>query len=367
MVDPRIQTLAANLVNYSCEVKPGEKVLIENNGRETPLVSQLVHEVYKAGGIPFVSIISIPVEREWLLGAGEEQIKLKAKYEAYRMNEMDAYIGIRSGDNTAEMSDVPIDTMELYYKHFFNEVHGKIRVAKTKWVVLRYPTPSMAQLASMSTTAFEDYYFDVCNLDYSKMSEAMNPLVELMERTEQVRLVGPGTDLTFSIKGLPAIKCCGKRNIPDGEVYTAPVKDSVNGFISYNTPALYQGFTYENVRLEFEQGRIIKATANDTERINRVLDTDQGARYVGEFALGVNPVIQKPMKDTLFDEKIAGSFHFTPGSAYDSCFNGNKSAVHWDLVCIQTPEHGGGEIYFDGVLLRKDGIFVLSELAGLNP
>ncbi|RYD01399.1 hypothetical protein N752_30865 [Desulforamulus aquiferis] len=327
----------------------------------------MVKEVYKAGGLPFVSIKSSPVERQLLLGATEEQIRLRAKYEACRMEEMDAYIGVRAGDNASELADVPPDKMELYYKYLWNEVHSKIRVAKTKWVVLRYPSPSMAQMANMSTEAFENYYFNVCNLDYEAMSQAMEPMVELMTKTNRVKITGVGTELTFSINGLPAIKCCGKRNIPDGEVYTAPVRDSVNGFITYNTPAVYQGFTYENIRLEFKDGKIIRATANDSDRINRVLDTDEGARYIGEFALGVNPQINSPMKDTLFDEKIAGSLHFTPGSAYDQCFNGNKSAIHWDLVFIQTPAYGGGEIYFDDVLIRKDGKFVLPGLDGLNP
>lgn len=367
MVDPRLCTLARNLVNYSCSVQPGEKVLIENIGMEVSFVKELIKEVYQTGGIPFVTFKDNAVERALLHGASVEQMKVRAKYESARMNDMQAYIGIRSGDNAAELSDVSPDKMDMYNKYFWHEVHGNIRVPCTKWVVLRYPTPSMAQLANTSTDAFEDFYFNVCNLDYAKMSSAMGPLVELMNKTDTVKITGEGTDLTFSIKGLPAIKCAGKRNIPDGEVYTAPVRDSVNGYITYNTPSVYQGFTYENIRLEFKNGKIIKAVANDVERINKVLDTDEGARYIGEFAIGVNPYIVKPMKDTLFDEKIAGSIHFTPGSAYEKSFNGNKSAIHWDLVYIQTPEHGGGQIYFDNVLIRKDGRFVLDELAGLNP
>ncbi|TGU85018.1 aminopeptidase, partial [Mesorhizobium sp. M00.F.Ca.ET.186.01.1.1] len=164
------------------------------------------------------------------------------------------------------------------------------------------------------------------------------------------------------IKGIPAIKCAGEANIPDGEVFTAPVRDSVNGTISYNTPSPYQGFTYDNIKLTFKDGKIIEATANDTTKINEVFDTDEGARYVGEFAIGVNPYIQNPMKDILFDEKIDGSFHFTPGQAYDDAFNGNKSSIHWDLVMIQRPEWGGGEIWFDDRLIRKDGRFVVPEL-----
>lgn len=367
MVDPRIKQLAKNLINYSCRLQTGEKILIETISLELPLVKELIKETYLAGGIPFVTIKNPSVTRELLFGATEEQMKLMAKYEAARMNDMNAYIGLRSGDNASETSDVPSDKMELYFKLYQSEVHSKIRVPKTKWVVLRYPSPSMAQMANTSTEAFEDFYFNVCNLDYSKMSKAMDSLVELMSKTDKVRIAGEGTDLSFSIKDMNIIKCAGEMNIPDGEVYTAPVKNSVNGFITYNTPAVYQGFTYENIRLEFKDGKIVNATANNTERINKVFDTDEGARYIGEFAIGVNPYITKPMKDTLFDEKITGSIHFTPGSSYDDAFNGNKSAIHWDLVYIQTPEYGGGEIYFDDRLIRKDGLFVVPELEVLNP
>ncbi|NLV36906.1 MAG: aminopeptidase [Clostridiaceae bacterium] len=367
MTDHRIEILAKNLVSYSCKVQPGEKVLIETKGFELPLTKALIKEVYKAGGMPFVTIKNDEITRALLNGCSEEQIKLMAEFELARMKKMDAYIGIRYSDNSNELGDVPEDKMKLYSSLFNKPVHSEQRVEHTKWVILRYPNSAMAQMAEMSTEAFEDYYFDVCNLDYSKMSKAMDPLVQWMERTDRVRIIGKNTDLSFSIKGMPAIKCDGGRNIPDGEVFSAPHKNSVNGIISYNTPAKYQGFTYENVRLEFKDGKIVKATANDTEKINQVFDTDEGARYVGEFSLGLNPYIDKPMKDTLFDEKIKGSFHFTPGSCYDECNNGNKSAIHWDLVFIQRPEYGGGEIWFDDVLVRKDGVFLPEELKLLNP
>ncbi|MBQ3574647.1 MAG: aminopeptidase, partial [Clostridia bacterium] len=257
--------------------------------------------------------------------------------------------------------------MDIYSRIYGEPVHGEIRVPKTRWCVLRFPTPGMAQAASMSQEGFENFFFDVCTMDYSRMDRAMDALKKLMESTDKVRITGPGTDLTFSIKGMPAIKCAGEANIPDGEIYSAPIKDSVNGVLSYNTPSMMDGFTFENVKLTFRDGKIIEATANDTERINQIFDMDEGARYVGEFAIGVNPYITKPMKNTLFDEKIMGSFHFTPGAAYDDCFNGNRSALHWDLVCIQTQEYGGGEMYFDDVLIRKDGRFVVPELECLNP
>ena len=367
MIDSRIYELARNLVKYSCNIQSGEKVLIESIGCELPLVKALVNEIYASGGMPFVTIKDKSIDRAVLMNASEDQLKIMSDYEAHRMRQMNAYIGIRSGNNAFEWADVPHDKLELYQKLIFGEVHARIRVPNTKWVILRYPSPAMSQLANMSTESFEDFYFNVCNLDYGKMADAMEPLIHLMNNTGQVRITGPETDLSFSIKGIQAVKCSGKRNIPDGEVFTAPVRDSVNGYITYNTPAVFQGMTFENIRLEFREGQIIKAVSNNTERLNKILDTDEGSRYIGEFALGVNPYITKPIKDTLFDEKIAGSIHFTPGDSYDECPNGNKSAIHWDLVYIQTPDYGGGKIYFDDVLIRNDGRFTLNELNALNP
>jgi aminopeptidase len=290
------------------------------------------------------------------------------------MDAMDCYIGFTATLNQSAQSDVPAKKQALWQKWYSEPVHMGKRLTQTRWVVLRFPTAAQAQAAKMSTEAFEDFFFRVSCFDYAKMGRAMESLKALLERTDKVRIKCPatpaapkGTDISFSIKGLPAIPCAGEMNIPDGDVYTAPVKESVNGIISYNTPSVYQGFGYEQISLRFKNGKIVEAAANDTKRLNAVLDTDAGARYVGEFALGVNPFIREPMNETLFDEKIAGSIHFTPGNSYDDCDNGNKSAVHWDLVLIQRPEYGGGEIYFDDVLVRKNGVFVLPELECLNP
>ena len=367
-MDERIKLLAKNLVNHSMKVKKGEKVYVHYIGSSTTdLARAIIKEVYNVGGLPFPHYTDQSVLREVLLNCDEEQLKLMAEIDGKEMASMDCYVAVRGTDNVSELSDVPAEKMNMYEKLYGTPVHGEIRVKKTRWVVLRYPNNSMAQLSNMSKEAFEDFYFKVCNLDYSKMGRAMESLVDYMNKTDKVRIVGPGTDLSFSIKDIPAIPCAGEMNIPDGEVFTAPVKDSINGTLSYNTPAVYQGYTYENIKLEFKDGKIINATANDTDRINKVFDTDEGARYVGEFAIGVNPYVVTPMKDTLFDEKIKGSFHFTPGSCYEEAPNGNDSAIHWDLVCIQTSEYGGGEIYFDDVLVRKDGLFVVDELKCLNP
>lgn len=365
-MDPRIKELSELLVGYSCDVQPGDRVLISYEGNcSRSLIQQLIKDVYKAGGQPFTEIRDTVITREVLLGCTEEQLKFMDDCSLAQMKGMQAYIAVRGGENTSELSDVPSEKLNLYYR--MTQPTLDYRVNETKWVVLRYPNPSMAQLANTSQEAFEDFYFNVCTLDYGRMSRAMDALVVWMNRTDKVHIKGPGTDITFSIKGVGAIKCDGLRNIPDGEVYTAPVRDSMNGIISYNTPSEEQGFTYENIVFEVKNGKIVKATANNTDRINRLLDTDEGARYFGEFALGVNPYILHPMKDTLFDEKICGSFHLTPGSCYEDAPNGNDSAIHWDLVMIQREDYGGGEIWFDDVLIRRDGMFLPEELQCLNP
>lgn len=367
MRDPRIDKLAKTLVCFSTNVRSGDNVLIQATDANPELVKALVAEVYRAGGHPFVWLRDAGIERALLLNCTAEQLDLRARADAALMERMQVYIGVTGVVNRAEQSDVPAEKQNLCAARYTQIVHGQLRVPKTRWVVLRDATPAMAQMAEMSTEAFEDFYFDVCTMDYSRMEAAMQPLKALMERTDRVRILGPGTDLSFSIKGMPAVPCAGHVNIPDGEIFTAPVRESVNGVVTYNTPSTQAGFSFENMRLTFREGRIVDVQCNDNARAERIFDRDAGARYVGEFALGVNPYITRAMNNTLFDEKILGSFHFTPGACYDECDNGNRSALHWDLVCIQTPEYGGGEIWFDGVLVRKDGRFVLPELKALDP
>jgi len=367
MIDPRMTKLADVLVNHSTKLKKGEVVYIEAFDIPTEMIEVLVKRTYAAGGIPLVSQKSARVLRRLYMDSDEATMKLYGEIEMAKIKSAQAYIGLRGSHNITETSDVPSERMAHYKEHWWGPVHINWRVPKTRWVVLRWPTSSMAQQAEMSTEAFEDFYFDTCTLDYTRMSKAMDPLVELMKRTDRVRIVAPGTDLEFSIKDIPVIKCDGGLNIPDGEVFTAPVRDSVNGTIRYNTKTLYEGKVFENIELVFKDGRITSATSSNTRAMNDIFDTDDGARYVGEFAIGVNPFVTRPMLDTLFDEKIAGSIHFTPGNSYDMAFNGNRSKVHWDIVLIQTRDWGGGEIYFDDVLIRKDGMFVIDELKGLNP
>lgn len=371
MKDPRFTDLSRTLVHHSCKVQKGEKVLVEAFDIPVDFTVELVKTIAAAGGMPVVSTYHQQVQRALISAATEEQMRFISDVEKRRMEGVQCYIGVRGSHNISEMSDVPRDRQALYEKLWWHEVHSEIRVKKTRWVVLRWPSPSMAQAAGMSTEAFEDFYFRVCaGVDYAKMQKAGEPLEALMKRTDRVHIKGPGTDLRFSIKGVGAEPCYGDRNIPDGECFSCPTIDSCEGVIQFNCETMYRGTVFNNIRLKLAGGRIVEASADtpeNTRKLNEILDSDAGARRIGEWSLGYNPFILKPMKDILFDEKIAGSFHFTPGQAYEHCGNGNVSQIHWDMVCIQRPEYGGGEVWFDGTLIRKDGLFVAKELEGLNP
>ena len=368
MKDPRITRLAETLVDHCCRIQSGDRVIIEAfDLPETALVCDLVDAVYARGAVPLVAWKDNSILRSLYRNASVESMQWAATVERSAMDATDAYIGIRGSTNSDEFADVAPDRMELYTEHWWRPVHIETRVKHTRWVVLRYPTPSMAQAAGKSTSQFEDFYFDVCTTDYAAMAENLNPLVTRMEAADQVRITAPGTELTFSIRDIPVIPCAGERNIPDGECFTAPVKNSVNGTIRFNTKSRYQGVVFDGIEFELRDGRIEKATCNnDPERLNRILDSDEGARYIGEWSFGTNNKVLHPMLDTLFDEKIGGSFHFTPGNAYDEADNGNRSRVHWDLVLIQRADYGGGEIWFDGELIRRDGFFLPTDLAPLN-
>jgi aminopeptidase len=364
IIDPRFTQLAEGLTGFSTGLKKGEKVLIDAFDVPDAIVIALIRAARARGAMPHVQVHRARITREMALGAEEEQYRVLCDVDLARMRQMNAYIALRGSENIFEAADVPSSRVQLVSRIMKPVVDH--RVNATKWVVLRWPTSAMAQQALMSTEAFEDFYFKVCTLDYARMRPGMKALADLMRRTDRVHIKGPGTDLRFSIKGIGAKECGGQYNIPDGEVFSCPVRESVEGVVQYNAPSVYLGSSFDHIRLAFKKGRVVGATSSNTARLNEILDSDAGARYIGEFAIGFNPHILEPMRDILFDEKIAGSFHFTPGQAYEECGNGNKSQVHWDMVCIQRPEYGGGEIHFDGKLIRKDGVFVPKALQKLN-
>lgn len=365
MRDPRLDTLARRLFTYSLGLAPGDRLLVEGDTGCEPLVHALIDQAYALGAFPFFELTAPELRRAWLLGATEDQLVRHVGWGSGRLQDADAWLYVMAGSNTAEMADLPPAVVRAW--SVARQPYSDTATRKAKWCVLRYPTAASAQAAGMSTTAYEDLALGACALDYARMGAAMEPLVQLMQTTDRVRIVGPGTDLTFSLEGVSTVASPGHHNLPDGEVSTAPVRDSANGVITYNIPSVEEGVTFRDVSLRFEHGRIVDAQGDPLDRLVARLDIDEGARYLGEFSLGVNPVLTRPVGDVLFDEKMAGSLHVTPGNAYEVIDNGNRSALHWDLVLLQTPEYGGGEIWFDGVLVRQDGRFVLPSLAGLNP
>lgn len=361
-----IKKLAKTIVEYSINVQKNEKVLIIYFSNECKkLIKELIKNINNRGGVPFYKLVDKELDSYLLRQNNEKIVDLLVLQSEFEVKNFDSIIYVRYTENEYETKSISSDIKNIY--DIKRQPIDDIRINQRKWVLFNYPSPIDAYKSKMSFDEFYKYALEVMNVDYSKMREKMEPLKQLMEKTDKVRMVGPGTDISFSIKGMPAIPCCGTANIPDGEIYTAPIRDSVNGKITYNTASPYRGNIFNNVTLTFENGKIIEASCDgDSETLNRIFDTDEGARYIGEFAIGVNPKILEPFGDILYDEKIKGSIHFTPGRAYDDCDNGNNSSIHWDLVWIQREEYGGGEIYFDDVLIRKDGIFIIDELKELN-
>jgi len=367
MNDLRITTLAKNLVDYSCKLKKGQKIIIEGSVGARDLIIEIVKYVREKEAYPFVRLGDERISREVLMGVTDTYSKLSCKYALPMFEEADAYIGIGVANNVFETSDVPQEKKNIHTKHYVKPIHIDIRSKNHNWVILRYPNPSMAQLAQTSLAAFEDFFFDVCNLDYGKMHKAMLPLKDLIEKTDKVRIVAPGTDLSFSIKGQKTKICSGECNIPDGEIYTSPIRDSINGTIKFNIPSLHKGLVHLDITLEFKDGKVVKSSSSNAKALENEINLDEGSSHIGEFAFGVNPFITKPMFDTLFDEKMSHSIHLALGSSYDDASNGNKSQLHWDIIQSHHADYGGGYIYFDDVLIRKDGRFVVEPLLGLNP
>lgn len=362
----KIELLSNTIVNYSLKVKENDRVLITYNSTEChPLIKALINEILKKKGICFTKLIDSEIEALLNSLTTDERIKCHRNMREYEVNNYDCFINIRYTTNDYISKNI---SSELRTKllEATNDLDS-IRTNQRRWVLLNYPSVLDAYKAHMTNDEFTEYAFRVMTVNYQELYERLLPLKELMENTDEVRIISPGTDLTFSIKDMPAVPCCGECNIPDGEIFTAPIKTSVNGVIKFNTPSPYHGNIYNNVTLTFENGKIVEATCDgDNESLNKIFDTDEGARYVGEFSFGLNPKILYPMGDILFDEKIIGSIHFTPGKCYDDANNGNISGIHWDMVLIQRKDYGGGEIYFDHTLIRKDGLFVLPELKHLN-
>jgi len=354
--------LAEKLLNHSVELQQDENIMLQLIGfNGIGLLRALTQSVRERKANPFIKIEDPEINRLliehgdadfWKIQSNADQLPL--------MKEMDAFIGIRGAENIYETSEADKEANKAYSEQFLKPVHFKERVNNTKWCVLRYPSAAFAMNAKRPTERFRKFYFDACLFDYEKLREAMNPLEKRLRKTDLIELKGDETDISFSVKGQNWVPCFGKRNIPDGELFSSPILASVNGQITY-APSVYQGKPFEFVKLIVSDGVVVDFDSSNNDALKEILDTDSGARQFGEFSFGLNPVIEKPMYDILFDEKIYGSNHLTLGQDYEIAPNGNKSSIHWDLVCI------GADVYLDGELIRKEREFVVEELKGLNP
>ena len=356
------EQLAKKILNYSCELQEDENVMLQLVGLNgISLLRALVEEARKMKVNPFVQINDTEIQR-MLVETGDSAFwKNQAEVEGLPlMEQMDAFVGIRASLNIYEQAEAGKEANKAYSDEFATPVHFKERVKNTNWVVLRYPSEAFAMNAKMPTQKFRNFYYKACLLDYSELAEAMKPLHERLDQTDIIQLKGEGTDIEFSVKNQNWIPCAGKRNIPDGELFTSPVLNSVNGHITY-APSVYQGKPFEFVRLEVKNGKVIDFDSSNNEALEEILDTDAGARQFGEFSFGLNPIIKEPMYDILFDEKIYGSNHLTLGNDYEEAPNGNESSIHWDLVCI------GADVFLDEEKIREGRQFITEDLQGLNP
>lgn len=366
-MDPRFRKIASTVMRHSLKIKPGEKVIISAVDDGDKLCEALVEEAYACGALPFVSLEQTNVRRAILLGATQEQLELMAKPTVALMEEMDCSVTISAPYNSCEFSLVDQEKQTMYTKYCRSQIsraRGKLR-----WVSLTYPNHAMAQNAGMSLSDFSDYYFDLMTMDYEKLERASLPMAMRMRAADKVRIVAPGTDLTVSLKGFTALIAAGEHNLPDGEIASTPDRYSVNGTISFNIPSMHNGFLFKDVVLTFKDGKLVDASANDTERFWREVSLDEGCRYIGEFSMGTSPFVNQIVHETLFDEKMGGSMHMALGACYNfpGRDNGNRSSIHWDLIQSHRPEHGGGEVWIDGELVRKDGIYLPEDLRTLNP
>jgi aminopeptidase len=372
MKDRRLDRLAEIFLTHSLSLEKGDGFLVSASVEALPLVHAIIDLSGRMGVFPVVELNDEEAVRlrTSLFDPADASamafLDASARWDLARWQDLKGRISIRGVGNDSEMSGVPADRMRLVADRM-RPVQDLV-VNQRKWVLFDWPTKGMAQKAGMPFSEFFDYTMAIADLDYARLEADETLLAGYMAKTDTVRIEGPGTDLAFSIRGIPAVCCCGRRNIPDGEVYTAPVAGTAEGHVTYNVPTSYWGRNFRNVRLEFRKGVVTNASCDgDSSALSGILDSDPGARRLGEFSFGVNNAIREPIGNILFDEKIGGSFHLTPGSAYVRADNGNRSAIHWDLVCIQRADHGGGRIYLDGLLVREDGRFLPDDLQGLNP
>ncbi len=356
MSDPRVSKLASILVHHSIEVKKGDVVLISSSTElAKPLVLEVYREVVKSGGHPLTSIGFEETSNIFYKYASKDQLLNFPKIKMYEAKNIDCVVNIRAAANKKALSN--IDPKALSERSKVLRPIGEEIVNNKRWILCNFPTNGLAQEADMSLDEYEDFVYSATNIDWNKVKKEELKLKKALDKAGEVRIVGEDTDLTVSIKGRKAIPCYGERNMPDGEVFLSPVEDSADGHIYYEMPAIYQGREVTGIRLKFRDGKVVDAGADKNEKfLITMLDTDKGARYLGELGIGVNYGIQKFTKDILFDEKIGGTVHLAVGRSYEDAGGKNISAIHWDMIKDLRKK---GAIYLDGKAIQKNGRFLI--------
>ncbi|MCL4873421.1 aminopeptidase [bacterium] len=356
MPDPRVKRLASILVNHSLGVKKNDTVLISSSTElAKPLVLEVFREVLKAGGHPTTSIGFEETSNIFFDTATKEQVAFFPKTKLFEAKNIDCFVNIRASANKKALSNVDARTVGERSK-VLRPISEEI-VNRKRWILCNFPTNGLAQEADMSLEEYEDFVYSATNIDWNKVRQKEMKLKAALDRAKEVRIVGKDTDLKIGIAGRKSIPCYGERNMPDGEVFLSPQEDSAEGYIYYEMPAIYQGREVTGIRLRFKGGKVVEASADKNEDfLIAMLDTDKGARFLGELGVGVNYGIQKFTKDILFDEKIGGTVHLAVGRSYEEAGGKNISAIHWDMI---KDLRKGGAIYLDGKAIQKNGKFLI--------
>ncbi len=367
MADPRIEKLAQLIVNYSVAVRAGDKVAISSTTLAQPLLKEVYKEVLRAGGHPYVAAAVPELDEIFFKYASQKQLTHVPKPLELIMETYDVRISIIAESNTRSLANVDPSKMVLQQQARSGIMRTFMRrsaAGQLRWTVAPFPTNALAQDGDMGLLEYEDFVYQACMPDmtdpigyWKDFSRRQQAIVDWLKDKKVIHVKGPETDLSLSVEDRPFQNCDGHFNIPDGEIFTGPVEDSVEGHVYFSYPAIYGGREVDGVRLQFEKGKVVKATAvKNEEYLRKTIGTDEGASSVGEFAIGTNEGIQKFTREILFDEKIGGSFHMALGAGYPETGSRNESAIHWDMICDL---RSGGEITADGELLYKNGKFVL--------
>ncbi|MBI2667269.1 aminopeptidase [Candidatus Woesearchaeota archaeon] len=350
MVDPRVKKAAEILVNYSTQPKKGEYVVINGEINAAPLIMEVYKLVLKRGAFP-ITHISIPgMSYNYFKMASEFQLKKFPELSMEETKKASVFINIYGSNNTRELTSINPNKMSIRQKVLEPLKYERL---KKRWVLYEFPTDALAQEADMSLEEFEDFVYNATNIDWKKESKKMHKVYNVMSKGNEVRITHNDTDLKFNIKGRKFVIADGSYNMPDGEIFTAPVDNSANGYIQFSFPSIYLGREVDGMRLEFKNGEVVKASAKKNEHLLKsLIKMDQGSKRLGEFGIGLNYNIKKNIKQILFDEKIGGTIHLALGSAYKECNGINKSGLHWDMI---KDLRNGGKVYLDGKLVHKNG------------